>query len=162
MRERPQKRATEAQIAARTEEVLRIRLDGAEFWDLREYAREKEKEEGSAWFLAEGEPPMSDGQLRRYAQWADDLIAESCREEREATVRRHLAQRRNLYARAVNKGDERTALSVLCDEAKLLDLYPAARTKNEHSGPDGAPIPVAFIEVAAPHAPAPPDPDADD
>ncbi len=42
-------KATKAVVAQRVEEVLRIRLDGAQFWDVREYAREKEHEAGSVW-----------------------------------------------------------------------------------------------------------------
>jgi hypothetical protein len=37
--------------------------------------------------------------------------------------RRHLAQRRHLYATAVTPGDLRTALAVLADESKLTCLY---------------------------------------
>jgi hypothetical protein len=51
---------TKAQVEARVTEILRIRLDGAEMWDVREYVREKEKEEGSVWQLAEGQKPLSD------------------------------------------------------------------------------------------------------
>ena len=39
-------------------------------------------------------------------------------------MRRHLAQRRNLYAKAVSAGDVRTALAVLDSEAKMLRLFP--------------------------------------
>lgn len=126
---------TKATIARRVEEVLRIRLDGAEFWDVREYAREKEAEEGSAWHLAEGEKPLSDGQLRRYVSRVDRMIAESCRASRRKLLRRHLAQRRNLYAKAVAQGDIRVALSVLADEAKLLGLY--APVKTALTNPEG-------------------------
>jgi hypothetical protein len=119
-------KATKAQIQARVEEVLRIRLDGAEFWDVREYAREKEQEKGSAWELPEGGKPLSDGQLWRYIRRADKLMAESCRASRQKLIRRHQAQRRNLYAKAVSAGDTRTALAVLADLAKLQGLYPSA------------------------------------
>src|SRR5215469_7170295 len=117
-------RATKAQIQARVEEVLAIRMDGAEFWHVREYAREKEQEEGSAWQLDEGQKPLSDGQLWRYIAKADRLIAESCRASRKKLLRRHLAQRRNLFAKAVSAGDYRTALAVARDEAELQGLYP--------------------------------------
>jgi hypothetical protein len=117
-------KATKAQVQMRVEEVLTIRLDGAEFWHVREYAREKEKKEGSAWHLAEGQNPLSDGQLWRYIGKADKMIAESCRASRKKLLRRHLAQRRNLYGKAVNQGDLRTALAVVKDEAELLNLYP--------------------------------------
>ncbi|VTT97584.1 unnamed protein product [Gemmataceae bacterium] len=44
----PKGKATKPVISQRVEEVLRIRLDGAKFWDVREYVREKEREDGSA------------------------------------------------------------------------------------------------------------------
>lgn len=116
-------KATKAQLQARVEEVLAIRLDGAEFWHVREYAREKEQEEGSAWKLAEGQKPLSDGQLWRYIGQADKMMAESCRASRKRLLRRHLAQRRNLYAKAVSQGDVRSALACIADEARLLGLY---------------------------------------
>jgi hypothetical protein len=120
-------KATRATVVQRVEEVLRIRLDGAEFWDVREYAREKEKEEGSPWFLPDGGKPLSDGQLWRYIGRADRLIAESCRASRKKLLRRHLAQRRNLHAKAVLAGDIRAALACLQDEARLQGLYPAEK-----------------------------------
>lgn len=116
-------KATKAVVARRVEEVLRIRLDGAEFWDVREYAREKEREPGSAWELPEHAKPLSDGQLWRYIGMADKLIAESCRAHRKKLLRRHLAQRRNLFAKAVSQGDIRAALACLDSEAKLTGLF---------------------------------------
>ena len=50
-KKRPAK-ATNAEIALRVEEVLRIRLDGAQFHDIVQYAAEKEwglKERQSRW-----------------------------------------------------------------------------------------------------------------
>jgi hypothetical protein len=120
---------SKATVLQRTEEVLRIRLDGAELWDVREYVREQEAEEGSAWHLAEGANPLSDSQLWRYMARADKLIAESCRASRKKLIRRHLAQRRSLYGKAVLQGDIKAALAVLRDEAQLLDLYPSAEAK---------------------------------
>src|SRR5262245_49930337 len=122
-------RATKAQIQARVEDVLRIRLDGAEFWDVREYAREQEQTPGSSWQLKEGAKPLSDGQLWRYIRRADQLIAESGRASRKKLLRRHLAQRRNLYAKALSAGDYRGALAAARDECELLGLYPAKRTE---------------------------------
>jgi hypothetical protein len=122
----PNRRATNAEVLLRVEEVLRIRLDGAEFWDIRDYVREKEKEEGSPWFLKPGEEPMSDTQIWRYSKKADDMILEAHEENRDKLYRRHLAQRRRLYARAVNAGDIGTALRVLRDEAQMIGLYPSA------------------------------------
>jgi hypothetical protein len=117
-------KASRAAVRQRVEEVLRIRLDGAAFHDVREYAREKEREEGSAWFLPAGGKPLSDGQLWRYVAQADRLMTTELRASRKKLVRRHLARRENLYAKSVLAGDYRTALAVLRDQAELQGLYP--------------------------------------
>jgi hypothetical protein len=126
-------RPTKAQVEARVDEILRIRLDGAEFWDLREYVREKEQEEGSPWQLVEGQKPLSDSQLWRYLAKADKEIAASCRASRKKLVRRHLAQRRNIFGKAMSAGDYRAALAALESEAKLQGLFdtPARAAKVE-------------------------------
>src|SRR2546429_9738709 len=88
----PKKRATKAEVMQRVEEVMLIRLSGAGFHDLREYAREKK------W-------GVSDGQLRRYQQEADDLISESLAQDRPKLFDLHVARRRTLFARAIETGD---------------------------------------------------------
>jgi hypothetical protein len=136
MTDQPKKpKATKAIVAQRVEEVLRIRLDGAEFWDVREYAREKEQEAGSLWELPPDGKPLSDGQLWRYVAAADKLIAASCPASRKKLLRRHLAQRRNLYAKALSQGDIKAALAVLRDEALMQGLYPP--TKIAPANPKG-------------------------
>jgi hypothetical protein len=114
---------TKAQVEARVDEILRIRLDGAEIWDVREYVREKEVEDGSPWKLAEGQKPLSDSQLWRYIARADKAIAESCRASRKKLLRRHLAQRRNLFGKALSAGDYRAALAAVESEARLQGLF---------------------------------------
>jgi hypothetical protein len=116
-------KATKAQIQIRVEEILRIRLDGAQIWDVREFVREQEQTEGSPWQLADGCKPLSDSQLWRYMARADKQIAESCRASRKKLLRRHLAQRRNIFGKAMSAGDYRAALAALRDEAELLGLY---------------------------------------
>lgn len=132
---RKKPKPTKAQVSLRVEEILRIRLDGAELWDIREYVGEQEQKEGSPWCLAARAKPLSESQLYRYIEKADRLISESCAARREKLIDRHLAQRRNLYAKAVSAGDLRTALAVLTDEAKLENLYPP--TKIAPTNPDG-------------------------
>jgi hypothetical protein len=131
-------KANKAQVEARLTELVRIRLDGAEFWDVREYVREKEQEDGSPWKLTEGQKPLSDSQLWRYLARADQAVAENGRASRRTLVRRHLAQRRALYAKAVAQGDIRAALACKRDEAELLRLYPARKT--EITGKGGGPV----------------------
>ena len=89
-----------------------------------EYVREKEKEAGSAWEVERGGKPLADSTMWDYIARADALIAESCQASRKKLFRRHLAQRRNLFAKAVSAGDYRTALAAARDEAELEGLYP--------------------------------------
>jgi hypothetical protein len=131
-------KATAATIRARVDDILRILLDGAEPWDVRQYVAEKEAAGEPPWTVPEGGKPLSERQLRRYCARADKLLGESCRTNRKKLIRRHMAQRRSLYARAVSKGDERTALAVLRDLAELQDLYPARKT--EVTGKGGGPV----------------------
>jgi hypothetical protein len=140
---------TKATVRQRVEEVLRIRLDGAEFWDVREYAREKCAEKGSVW---ENPKCLSDGQLYRYIARADRLIAESCRSSRKRLTRRHLAQRRNLFSKSVNAGDLRTALAVLADEARLLGLYdppPAPKPRGDVPATPAAVVAILAARLAS-------------
>ena len=103
-------KAGRATIALRIQEVFRIRLDGAQFHDIVQYASEQ------AWGVGER-------QLWTYVRRADDLLVERQDRGRRKVVARHLAQRQALYARALNAADYRTALAVLADEAKLRGLY---------------------------------------
>jgi hypothetical protein len=139
------KKPTKAEVNARIEEILRIRLDGAELWDIREYVREMEGKEGSPW---KSDKPLSDSQLYRYIARTDRLIAESCRSSRKRLMRRHLAQRRNLFAKAVNTGDLRTALAVAADEARLLRLYDDPPTKPPKGDLPTSPTAVVTILAA--------------
>ena len=102
-------KSTKAEIAQRVEEVLRIRLDGAEFHDIVQYASEK------AWKVGER-------QLRNYMAATDDLLAARLEKDRDKLLARHIAQRRSLYARALNAADYRTALAVAKDEAEGIRL----------------------------------------
>src|SRR2546421_11364180 len=98
-------RATKEQVEARVTDLLRILLDGAEAgWDLCEFVREKEAEEGSYWHVAEGAKPLSYSQIRRYVEKAEKLIARSCRTSRKKLLGQHQAVRRNLEAKAVFPG----------------------------------------------------------
>ena len=116
-------RATNPIIRQRIEDILRVRLDGAEGWDVRRYVAEQEAAGEPPWTIPEGGKPLSERQIRNYVAAADKLVDESCRQSRKRLLRRHQAQRRQLYARAVSKGDERTALAVLRDLAELQNLY---------------------------------------
>jgi hypothetical protein len=122
---RPRPKSTLAEVRQRVYEVLKLRLGGAEFADLREYALAPEQR----W-------NVSDGQLWRYVRAADRLCKRHFDAKAEHLLARHLLQRRQLYAHAMGAGDFRTALAVLQDEAKLEGLYPP--TKVAPTDPTGS------------------------
>ena len=111
-------KATDAVVTMRIEEVLAIRLDGAQFHDIVRYAAEK------GW-------GVESRQLQNYIRRADNLLVERQEKKRRRIIALHLAQRDSLYARAVNAADYRTALSILADKAKLQDLYINERDARE-------------------------------
>src|SRR5438105_990841 len=121
-------KAEALRVQQRTDELVMIRLDGAQFWDVVQYVSEKATEAGSCWEVKAGGKALSERQLRNYLRKADALILASVKQKRSKAIRRHLAQRANLYAKAVNAGDVRTALAVLQDEAQLRGLYPERKT----------------------------------
>jgi hypothetical protein len=104
--------------------VLRLRLGGAEFPDIREYAIAPEQ----AW-------DVSDSQLWRYIRAADQRCKEIFDAKADHLLARHCLQRRQLYAHALGAGAYGDALRCLQDEAKLEGIYPP--TKIAPTTPDG-------------------------
>jgi hypothetical protein len=129
----PYKRGDKVTLAQRVNEVLQLRLLGAEFHDLQQHAQEQN------W-------NVSERQLWRYVAAADKQLEQTLEKDRQKLLNRALAQRAALYARAMSVSDYRTALAVLKDRDELLNLYPPART--ELSGPHGGPIPTATVELS--------------
>lgn len=117
-------KADNALALKRVDDILRIRLDGARFWDVREFVRENESDPKSNWFVPEGAKPLEDKTIRNYMTRADALMLTTSARSRQKLKNRHLNQRRHIYAKAMTSGDYRTALAALQDEAKLLGLYP--------------------------------------
>jgi hypothetical protein len=117
-------KSSKAEVLKRVEEVFKLRLGGAEFADIREYAAAPEQ----AW-------GVSDTQLWRYIKAADRLVKDRFDAKADHLLARHLLQRRQLYAHAMGAGDFGTALRVLQDEAKLEGLYPP--TKIAPTNPQG-------------------------
>lgn len=103
-------KATQAQIEERVSAVLKLRVAGAEFDDIRQYA-------------AENQWGVSDRQLWRYVEKSDEAMAKALEKDRGKLLARHLMQRRLLYAKALETGDWRGALAALKDEADLQRLY---------------------------------------
>jgi hypothetical protein len=106
-------KSTRAEVDRRVHQVFKLRLGGAEFPDIREYAEAPERSWG-----------VSDSQLWRYIKAADALCEKYLDAKSSHLLSRHLLQRRQLLAHCMNAGDFRTALAVLKDEAELEGLYP--------------------------------------
>lgn len=159
MKAQARPRPTKEQVDARVNDLLRVMLDGARSWDIPEYVRQQEQEQGSPWQPTEGQEPLSYSQIRRYAKKAEALIVKDCKANRQKLLNRHLAQRRSLYAKAVSQGDCRAALVILDSEAKLLALFPETEETRGRK-PAQATITLNVIEqlVLAPQAPALPPP----
>ena len=115
----------------RIQAILQIRLDGAEPWDVRQFIAEKEQAGEEPWTIEDGQAPLTAAQVRAIIKAADALIAESYPDD-APDIARHKAKLKNLYARAVQAADVRTARSILNDLAKLDGLNrrgkPAAST----------------------------------
>jgi hypothetical protein len=127
-------RSTKAELQRRIEEVFRLRLGGAGFLDVRDFARAPEQ----SW-------NVSDSQLWRYIQAADALVKEHGQANREFIFARSLLRHDQVWAHAMGAGDFRTALAAEADLLKLVGAY--APTKTEHHGKDGAPITLNITEV---------------
>jgi hypothetical protein len=112
------KKADTAEAARRVEEILRIRLDGAQYHDVVQYAAEK------GWDIRER-------QIRGYIGRADDLLVERQEKSRRRLLARHIASRESLFARAVNAADLRTALAIKDSLAKLQGLFTDTRDLKE-------------------------------
>jgi hypothetical protein len=112
------KRSTKDKVRQRVEQVLQMRLAGAQFADLRTFARENK------WRL-------SDGQLRRYLRKTDALLAQTLEKDREKLINLQLAKLGALYARTVDTGDYRTARVLLKDEREVLGLCPPRKTDHD-------------------------------
>lgn len=116
-----QGKADNTTIAVRVEEVLAIRLDGAQFHDIVQYASKK------GWGVCER-------QLRRYIERADELLTTRHEKDRDKLLTFHHAARMALYARCVNAADYGNARATLADEAKLRGLYPAEKSETNITG----------------------------
>jgi hypothetical protein len=139
-------KATAAIVRQRTEDILRVLLDGAQPWDIRAYVAECEQAgEPSCWAIPPGGKPLSVKQVSRYVRAAGKLIEQSCSADRERLLTEHIAKRHTLHARAVAAGDHRTALAVLRDLAELQGMYPPRKT--ELTGKDGAALAVSAVQA---------------
>jgi hypothetical protein len=113
----------------RIQAILQIRLDGAEEWDARDFIAQKEAAGEDPWTVAEA--PMAAAQVAAIIKAADKLIIDASPGV-PPDIARHLAMRRNLYARAVAAGEIATANRILDGIAALEGIARDSKTdKNE-------------------------------
>ena len=108
-KKRTKPKADDLEVARRVDEVLRIRLDGAQYHDVLQYVTE------NGWNLKER-------MIREYMARADDLLIARQDKDQAKLIAMHLARREAMLARAINAADYRVALSILDSMAKLQGL----------------------------------------
>ncbi len=111
------RKSTQAVVAQRVAKVLEIRLAGAQFHDIKQYAAENDPATGRPW-------GVSDRQLWNYIAQAGRQLKDNLDKQQGHLLALHLSKRQALYAQALQTGDLRTALAALKDETELLNLYP--------------------------------------
>lgn len=102
-------RRVKAVMQKRVEEVLNMRLYGAQFHDIVNHSREQN------W-------NVSETQIWRYIRAANELLANEMEEKRPELIRRHQAQVQRIFMKAFKSGDLRVALDCLKEEAELFGL----------------------------------------
>jgi hypothetical protein len=127
-------------VRQRVEEILSMRLLGAEFVDIRQHAS------AQGW-------NVGDRQLFRYIAKGDEILEQMLEKDRDKQLNRHIAQRRALLARAAAVSDYGTCARLLKDEGELLGLYPP---KGINIGQGGAPMVIQIIEEIVSNADAKP------
>jgi len=134
-------KANKAVMVERVEAVFDLRLGGAGFAEIREYARAPTDRQGQKL------PPwdVSDSQLWRYIAAADKLCKERCDARAPHLLARHLLRRERLYAHALEVGDFKTALAVLKDEAALEGHYLRANAERPADGVDASSVGTADV-----------------
>lgn len=137
-------KATNAKVIARTHDMLRAILDGAESWDVCEYVRKQQADPKSCWFLEPGKKPISLASVYRYAERAEALIDSACEPDRTRLIKKHEKRRVRVYAQAMARGNLKVAATVMKDLAELQGLYPAKKT--ELTGQSGGPVILQIVE----------------
>jgi hypothetical protein len=115
-----EKKADQALVQSRVDEILRIRLDGASRTDILQYVAEKRWE-------------ISERQVDNYIQKTTEILRAQAKGARKGLLALHIGRREALYARAVNAGDYGRALAVLESLAKLQGLV-TEKHQVKHSG----------------------------
>jgi hypothetical protein len=115
---------TKTIIEARCVELLRIRLDGAQYHDIVDFVAEKIKTGEPPWKLRPGQTGLSRRQIWRYLRRCDAMLEKHFEKNRSRLMRKAISQRDNIVARAIAAGDNRTALAAMDSRDRLFGLFP--------------------------------------
>jgi hypothetical protein len=109
-------KSTRAEIIARVEQVVLLRLNGADLAQVVEYGNQKE------WSVG---PRM----LKKYITAADKKILRQSERNHARNVGLHVARRKRLYCLAMEQQDFKLAHAILKDLGELEAAYPAQAMK---------------------------------
>jgi hypothetical protein len=129
-------KSTKAVFHQRVEQVLKIRLAGAQLHDIRNFAQEDDPDTGRPW-------NVTDKTLKYYISASNQLLARAAEKDHDKLLTLAIAQRETLYANAIQSGDWRAALAIADSRDKLLGLFPEKR-----SGPDSNSVNISFWTLA--------------
>jgi hypothetical protein len=138
------RRCTPNETRERVAQVFKLRLAGAQFHDVKEYAQAPEQ----AW-------QVSESQLHRYMQAADRLIRERASRDADFVFARSITRRDQIYSQAMAAGDFRTALDADRDLDKLFGLYPEAQAPGRDRPQTNVTLNIQELTVTAPELPPP-------
>jgi predicted RNase H-like nuclease (RuvC/YqgF family) len=118
-------KANKAIAEQRTDEVLRIVLDGAMLHDVVAFVRENERDPESVWHVPDDGTPLSEAMIRKYIEYAYDWIDEHHEKSRRRLLRRHLARVQHLYGKTMVAQEFSVALAALKHLAEVQRLMPS-------------------------------------
>jgi hypothetical protein len=113
-------KSTRREIHARIEQVVELRLGGAELAQVVHYANQ------NAW-------SVGTRMCQKYIAAADLRIAGQAEKDRARLIALHVARRMNVFRRAMDRDDLKVAMAVLKDLGQIQAIYPtqALRLKLE-------------------------------
>jgi len=120
------KRITRAELTTRIETVVTLVLSGLRYAEMWRFVTDK-----TDWLV-------SQRTFDRYLSKANASIEASAEKDADRQLSRTRLRLTDLYKKAINIQDYKTALAILRESNKLYGLYPPE--KHEHTGADGGPI----------------------
>lgn len=115
---RPMVKATKQLVHLRVIAIMRLRLKGASFEAICEYAQQNDPDTNRPWHL-------SRIQLRNYCDKAERMMKSYRSDSRDKLINHHLAVRWDMFAECRANGQIETALGIVKDIARIESVYPS-------------------------------------